>query len=318
MLYPTFIYTASACVSRLRLGKFAQATATGLATVLIDIPYDIMAVKFVHWTWHDTDPNIHDRHYWVPWTSYYFHATFAASFTFMFHFWRRRMCENDPENQWVSDKRISREFLCTFLTAFCGMAGGVLQFLPLYHPLHDFFKIHTENCVITLFIVYFLIAWTQDRNPTRGSRSTTGTGGFNELAIGLILHYSLYLGMAIYGNPEDEVSVGLHEKLGPCDQWMEQKTLFTLVTGEVNKRRRYLCLQDYDEKYFDFKCLSKPPQEYSEWYTICGMPFENRAEYIQVIVLICLTAFVFFRSMLFSSGAEWDTSAKAVKSKKNK
>jgi hypothetical protein len=131
-----------------------------------------MAVKFVHWTWHDTDPNIYDRHYWVPWCSYYFHATFAAAFTYMFHFWRRQFCENNPENPWVSDKRISRELLCTVITGFCGMTGGVLQFLPLYHPLHDYYGIHTENCVILLFVIFFMIAWKNDRNQVVGSRST--------------------------------------------------------------------------------------------------------------------------------------------------
>jgi hypothetical protein len=170
LLDPTFIYTASVCVSRLRLGRLANAFAVGLTVVLIDIPYDIMAVKFVHWTWHDTDPNIYDRHYWVPWTSYYFHATFAFTVTYMFHFWRSKICKNDPENPWVSDKSCAKELLCTVLTAFCGMPGGVLQFLPLYHPLHDYFGIHTENCVFTLFIIYFTAAWYSDRTPPKDSR----------------------------------------------------------------------------------------------------------------------------------------------------
>ena len=57
----------------------------GLAVVLIDIPFDIMGIKLLWWTWHDTDPNLFDRMYWVPWNSYYFHATFAFSFCFIFH-----------------------------------------------------------------------------------------------------------------------------------------------------------------------------------------------------------------------------------------
>ena len=71
----------------------------GLMEVLIDIPYDIMAVKFVHWTWHDTDPNIYDRHYWVPWNSYYFHLTFGTAFNFALHFWRRKITGNDDKEQ---------------------------------------------------------------------------------------------------------------------------------------------------------------------------------------------------------------------------
>ena len=57
----------------------------GLAVVLLDVPFDIMGIKLLFWTWHDTDPNIYDRHYHVPWTSYYFHAAFACSFTILFH-----------------------------------------------------------------------------------------------------------------------------------------------------------------------------------------------------------------------------------------
>lgn len=53
------------------------------------------------------------------------------------------------------------------------------------------------------------------------------------MVLALIMHYSVYLGMALYGDPEHEVSVGLHEKIGPCNEKMELQTLFTLVTGEV-------------------------------------------------------------------------------------
>ena len=59
--------------------------SVGLSAVMLDLPYDILGVKNLFWTWHDTDPNIYDRHYWVPWTSYYFHITFSAGFTAVFH-----------------------------------------------------------------------------------------------------------------------------------------------------------------------------------------------------------------------------------------
>lgn len=37
---------------------YAEHLAVGLMTVLIDMPYDIIGVKYLHWIWHDTDPNI--------------------------------------------------------------------------------------------------------------------------------------------------------------------------------------------------------------------------------------------------------------------
>ena len=86
-----------------------QFEIVGMCVVLIDIPYDITAVKFVHWTWHDTDPNIYDRHYWVPWNSFYFHATFAASFTFWFHCWRRLLISkySSDEEKWTAGESVN-------------------------------------------------------------------------------------------------------------------------------------------------------------------------------------------------------------------
>lgn len=128
--------------------------------------------------------------------------------------------------------RWTRELLCTVLTAMCGMPGGVLQFLPLYHPLHDYFGVHTENCVFTLFVLYFMMAWQKDRQAPEGSRPKERSWA-PEIVLALILHYSIYMGMALWGDPEHEVSVGLHEKIGPCDDWIELDTIFTLFTGEV-------------------------------------------------------------------------------------
>lgn len=97
---PAFLYNAAYAVSKLRLPRYAEALAVGLVTVLIDLPYDIVGVKFVHWTWHDTHPYIFDRHYWVPWSSYYAHATFAASFFYLFDATRRWMAPKAA--QWES------------------------------------------------------------------------------------------------------------------------------------------------------------------------------------------------------------------------
>lgn len=59
MLDPMFYYHASWASSKLKLkSQIAEYMAVGLMTVLIDMPYDIIGIKYVHWIWHDTDPNI--------------------------------------------------------------------------------------------------------------------------------------------------------------------------------------------------------------------------------------------------------------------
>lgn len=56
---PVFYYHGSWAMSKMKLkSHFAEFMAVGLMTVLIDMPYDIIGIKYVHWIWHDTDPNI--------------------------------------------------------------------------------------------------------------------------------------------------------------------------------------------------------------------------------------------------------------------
>lgn len=77
-----------------------------------------------------------------------------------------------------------------------------------------------------------------------------------------------------------------------------------LIFPQELERRTYLCTSDYDEGYFDFHCLpeGKPVSDGMEWYTICGTPFPNRAEYISAIALVCTVAsFVYFNLLVRSS-----------------
>lgn len=56
---PMYYYHASWASSKMKLkSQLAEYMAVGLMTVLIDMPYDITSIKYVHWIWHDTDPNI--------------------------------------------------------------------------------------------------------------------------------------------------------------------------------------------------------------------------------------------------------------------
>jgi hypothetical protein len=45
----------------------------------------------------------------------------------------------------------------------------------------------------------------------------------------LAIHYALYLGIVIFGYPEEEVSIGLHERIGPCNQTVPIHTVFGTV-----------------------------------------------------------------------------------------
>lgn len=102
----------------------------------------------------------------------------------------------------------------------------------------------------------------------------------------LICHYSIFMGVNIFLNPEDEVAIGLHETIGNCDETKDVHTAF----GSILKKKKYLCLTDYDEKYYDFSCLPKLPEAGSTWYTVCGVPYTNRLEYISLMATISTVA----------------------------
>jgi hypothetical protein len=48
----------------------------------------------------------------------------------------------------------------------------------------------------------------------------------------------------------------------------------------------------------------KPPSDGMEFYTACGTPFPNHAEYIVVIAGVCWLAFLIFLNLHFRSGSE--------------
>ena len=80
--------------------------------------------------------------------------------------------------------RVGRELLCALLAGICGMPGGVLQFLPLYHPLHDIFGVHSENSLLMIVALYMLLVWSADRQAEDGSRPRPGER--NRLCVTLI------------------------------------------------------------------------------------------------------------------------------------
>lgn len=69
-------------------------------------------------------------------------------------------------------------------------------------------------------------------------------------------------------------------------------------------KQTYLCISDYNEPYFDFHCLpgGKAPSEGMDWYTVCGMPVTNRAEYIVVVSAFVLVGLCIYIQMLAFSG----------------
>lgn len=86
------------------------------------------------------------------------------------------------------------------------------------------------------------------------------------------------------------------------------------------RKRKYLCATDYDEGYFDWSCLpnGKPPSNGSMWYTICGIPLKNRAEYISLTTTFMLVAAVIFGNTHYGSSGDSVFNEKTEKNVNNK
>ena len=69
------------------------------------------------------------------------------------------------------------EWLCTILSGALAMPVGSAVFITLfYHPLHDWFNIHSEVPVLMWITAIFVIVWISDRNPASDSRTPLNSG----------------------------------------------------------------------------------------------------------------------------------------------
>ncbi|XP_042193279.1 uncharacterized protein LOC103182226 [Callorhinchus milii] len=317
---PIIVYSSYVAVTCQGLPWWAEPFAVGLGSLLIDIPFDIMGVKLLWWTWHDTDPNIFDKHYSVPWASYMFHLSTASTFTFFINSGSQTLSQ-DLRPQLT---RKERPLNCTVAARVrpslsrtiqemkkCRRAKNIIFFLTQKgNILHDKrnSKARTENNHRKLQIsiigihqgdaLFVFIVWTADRNNPRKSKENATRGWWlkHEIGQGVLLHFLFLALLVIYSQPEHQVSIGLHEIAGPCNQ----TKAITSALGVVEYRRAYLCTEDYDKAMFDWHCVpgAKPPSHGTDWYTICGTPFPNHMEYIYTVIASCLLSLAVYRIAL--------------------
>lgn len=310
LFYPATIVHAYIAASRLKLPWWAEPFAVGLLDVLIDFPYDIMGIKMVWWSWHDTDPNIFDRHYWVPWTSYFFHMGFHSSFAFLINGSRYLLTKDTSK---IKSHGFLLEMSCVLVTAMFSMAMAVVfQMVPIYHGLKDGFGMHTEIIIFILVGLYGSIVWYADRTPSDEARSQLRRKSSKwwkcETAVAILMHYTFYIFLVFFAKPENVISTGLHEPLGPKTELMDQYS----ITGAVYQKQRYFDPMSYNEGYIDFHCVSggapnmsaHPDRIGESWYTVCGTKFENHAEYIVIVWAFCLLGIFVYYNVLARSSTE--------------
>ena len=240
LLYPAFMYPVHVAVVRMNLPEYCMPFAAGLLDCIMDIPFDIIGIKFVWWTWHDTDSNIYERSYWVPWCSYIFHMTFATAVTFLMINTRRYFTGisgtySDDEieampytRKILATKQFWGEFKAMCVTGLLGMPTGILIFLPFYHWPHDIFHVSSEVCtwayasLCLIMTCYGLSKRTPvdmkesgEREIHRGHKKRgKGYWHVDEVFLICLVHYSFYFLVVTFADPSIIRSVGVRQEVG--------------------------------------------------------------------------------------------------------
>jgi len=240
-LYPGYVYPAAVVVSRLNIMENMEPFAVGLLEALIDVPYDVMGIRLLWWSWHDTDSNIYDRSYAVPWCSYFFHASFGCAFTFLRQRAQRYFTgvsglysDDDVEAMPWRQQQLARNWWGELKAALAVGAlsfplGVMAFFVPLYHVPHDLLGVHSEVCVMLLVFIYGTATlWGVLRAAPRDmvehgeremrrevKRSGPGAWHVDEAFLAMLLHFGFYIGLVLCADPAAVRATGLHQELAP-------------------------------------------------------------------------------------------------------
>uniref|UniRef100_A0A1I8FS69 Integral membrane protein n=1 Tax=Macrostomum lignano TaxID=282301 RepID=A0A1I8FS69_9PLAT len=249
-VYCTFMYFATVSAWRLGLPTLAEACLSGLMGIMIYMPYDIIGIKFLWWTWHDTDPPISYR-------MLAFRTLWVITFTGTFSFLIRTVYLN-----WRRSEAVAMVAVCLLSTPLMMVQMALLQLISW-----DRQGVPTLSSLM-VGVGLYLVAIA--RQSPRRSLLKHPCGPFIRAApdfsinLALCCYYAALFCIMFFGRPEDHVSDGIHQTYGPCR--VEQKDF----SGQV--RHRYVCERDMDEDW-DFSCPAAKgelPADYSDWYVVCG------------------------------------------------
>ncbi|XP_061504462.1 uncharacterized protein LOC4576542 isoform X1 [Anopheles gambiae] len=280
-VYPFFYYQAFWAASKLQLKcRWSEHIAAGLLVVLADLPFDMVSIKFLHWTLHDTEHLLSERVYSAPWTLLLFFAVASFAFSYLFHNLRSWMDRSVGSPQ-TTDRRwavgtIGAELVAMVGAASVSLSVGTGLFLAFSYPLHTVLGIPHRIIVIGVFLCVAAVFWKFDRKSNRRMPMSQSLldHALNVITVG---HFLLYFVLAFVLRPEDTVSSGRHQPIGDCHH----------TTGTSAPP---LCLDTFSRTDYDFHCISKPPNVGAYWYTVCGTPYENRAEFLFAMAVITFIA----------------------------
>lgn len=270
-MYVLFMYWPTVAVRRVGLGRWSTAALTGLVACLLYAPYDIVGIKFLWWTWHDSDPAISARLLGVPVSSSLWVLTFAGSFALLL-------------DAVLRDREVTRKRL---LVGLALVACATTPLMMLQMTVLQAIDGGTPGYLaFGLGVAAYGVAASLRRRPL-----SPGKLPVDRLGLGVVSAFLLMLTVNMtFFAPETHVSAGLHQLPGPCD--VEESDILG------GTRKKFLCVDDYEED-FTFACTT-PPADRTRWYTVCGKAHTNYPASAATVGGLSLAGIAVF-SMLFGA-----------------
>ncbi|XP_059088314.1 uncharacterized protein LOC131884517 [Tigriopus californicus] len=296
--YNVFMYTSTMSVWRLKLPLLAEAALTGIMGEMIYAPYDITGAKFIWWTWHSSDASVRNRNLGAPVGSTVWVITFTASFQLLLRLLvLNRVVKNNGQKHIgmfrIASTLLMNALLCTPLMmvqmAFLQLISGESQGLP------------TNRSFGTVLLLYGAVIsfglWNKYRHSQAKGQRQRRPPSLPELEeseknalvprpdidavpkVAITLYFLFLSLIMMFGTPENHVSTGIHQTLGPCG--------VEAVDFAGHLREEYVCLSNHSEDW-NAQCDAAIPvaPNFSEWYTICGEPHSNFGLWLGVLMAL--------------------------------
>jgi len=270
-VYNSFMYVSVVAGFQLQIGILGSSAVVGLLAELFYCVYDLIGVKLLWWTWHDTDPAIFERIQDVPIGSSMWVITFASSFFFLLNilsFKIRRI-------GWIQFFFITI-VLCLFTTPLMMAQMGLFQ-------LGSVMGRPNAQSLGMLLLAYMIVI--------SGSMLLSGSWlmkRFKPTAVDALIsaviniYFAALVFVAVYFKPESHVSHGIHQTVGDCG--VSEPNLSGLSRG------KFLCSNNFDEPFTTPSNIGSEGQ----WYTVTGVEHKAFDVWVISVCLISLIGITFY------------------------
>lgn len=275
-VYNSFIYCSVVAGFQFNLGIFGNSAIVGLIAELFYSIYDLIGVKFLWWTWHDTDVAISARIFNVPIGSSMWVITFCSTFSFLLQILLRR------------SPRVGKFLFVFTIFCICLLCTPIMMMqMGLFQLTGTIMGRPNEISLCLLLLVYSIIisvSMIYSGNWLRKRFRPSAMDRF--LGCAIIAYFAFFSTVGFVFSPVDHHSIGIHQSVGQCGvQEFDMNGL---------PREKFLCSTNYDEPFVVHALNSNSISDPVRWYSISGVAIENHDLWMMLVSFISLIGITFY------------------------